>query len=70
MFDLMVHDFDWFFYEVKLVIDLDFIQLYSKSFVEEAFLQVRDVKCTMNSAQLLWEFKSIGNSSNLGKNLE
>nr|GEY82394.1 hypothetical protein [Tanacetum cinerariifolium] len=36
----------------------------------KAFLQVRDVKRTMNSTQLLWEFKSIGNSSNLGKNLE
>ncbi|GJZ68228.1 reverse transcriptase domain-containing protein, partial [Tanacetum coccineum] len=47
-----------FFNEVELVVDLDFIQRYSKSFVRQSFLQIRDVKGTMNSAQLFWEFKS------------
>ncbi|GKB74491.1 hypothetical protein Tco_0935903 [Tanacetum coccineum] len=35
-----------------------------------AFLYVRDVRRTTNSGQLLWEFKSIGNSSNFGNDLE
>nr|GEV13716.1 hypothetical protein [Tanacetum cinerariifolium] len=30
----------------------------------------RDMKSTMNSAQLLWEFKSIGNGSNFGNDLK
>ncbi|GKF55595.1 hypothetical protein Tco_0165935 [Tanacetum coccineum] len=58
MFDLTVHDLDRFFDEVKFVIDLDFIQRYSKRFISHAFLQIRDVKHNMNSTQLLWEFKS------------
>nr|GFC51759.1 hypothetical protein [Tanacetum cinerariifolium] len=57
--ELMVHDYDRFFNEVECVVNLDFIQRYSKSFVGHAFLQLRDVKCTMNSAQLFREFKSI-----------
>ncbi|GJX03057.1 hypothetical protein Tco_0188973 [Tanacetum coccineum] len=56
--DLTVHDLDRFFNEVELVVDLDFIQRYSKSFVRQSFLQIRDVKGTMNSAQLFWKFKS------------
>ncbi|GJT03078.1 hypothetical protein Tco_0824247 [Tanacetum coccineum] len=48
--DLTVHDLDRFFNEVEFVVDLDFIQQYSKSFVRHAFLQVRDVKSTVNSA--------------------
>ncbi|GKG11452.1 hypothetical protein Tco_0342852, partial [Tanacetum coccineum] len=52
-----------FFDEVQFVIDLDFIQRYSKRFISHAFLQIRDVKRTMNSTQLLWEFKTIGNGS-------
>ncbi|GKD30581.1 hypothetical protein Tco_1241359 [Tanacetum coccineum] len=30
----------------------------SKRFISHALLQIRDVKRTMNSTQLLWEFKS------------
>ncbi|GJX42185.1 hypothetical protein Tco_0735318 [Tanacetum coccineum] len=56
--DLSVHDLNRFFNVVEFVVDLDFIQRYSKSFVRHAFLQIRDVKHTMNSAQLLREFKS------------
>ncbi|GJW40022.1 hypothetical protein Tco_0065867 [Tanacetum coccineum] len=56
-FDLMVHDLDRFFDEVEFVIDLDFIQRYSKRFISHAFLQIREVKRTINSIQLLWEFK-------------
>ncbi|GJS23628.1 hypothetical protein Tco_0452260 [Tanacetum coccineum] len=42
-----------FFDEVEFVIDLDFIQRYSKRFINHELLQIRDVKCTMNSTQLL-----------------
>nr|GEV95110.1 reverse transcriptase domain-containing protein [Tanacetum cinerariifolium] len=66
IFDLTVYSFDGFFTELEFVIDLYFIQLYSKSFVGYAFLHVRDVKSTVNLTQLLWEFKSICNSSNFG----
>ncbi|GKB28607.1 hypothetical protein Tco_0868008 [Tanacetum coccineum] len=52
-FDLTVHDLDVFFDEVKFVVNLDFIQRYSKRFVRHAFLQIQDVKRTMNSTQLL-----------------
>nr|GEY05036.1 DNA-directed DNA polymerase [Tanacetum cinerariifolium] len=52
-----------FFNEVEFVVNLDFIQRYSKSFLGHTFLQIRDVKRTMNSVQLLLEFKSIGNGS-------
>ncbi|GKA03250.1 hypothetical protein Tco_0676031 [Tanacetum coccineum] len=68
--DLTVHDLDRFFNEVDFVIDLDFIQRYSKSFVRHAFLQVRDVKSTVNSTQQLREFKSVGNGSNFSNDLE
>ncbi|GKE72596.1 hypothetical protein Tco_1534637 [Tanacetum coccineum] len=51
-------------------LDLAVHDFDSKSFVGYAFLQIRDVKRAMNSAQLLWEFKIIGDSSNLGKNLK
>ncbi|GKD36571.1 hypothetical protein Tco_1252080 [Tanacetum coccineum] len=61
--DLTVHDLDRFFDEVEFFIDLDFIQRYSKRFIRHAFLQIRDVKRTINSTQLLWEFKSVGNGS-------
>ncbi|GKE64219.1 hypothetical protein Tco_1518380, partial [Tanacetum coccineum] len=61
--DLTVHDLDRFFYEVEFVVNLDFIQRYSKRFVDHAFLQIRDVKSTVNSAQLLRKFKSVGNGS-------
>ncbi|GJR25560.1 hypothetical protein Tco_1101792 [Tanacetum coccineum] len=47
-----------FFDEVEIVIDLDLIQRYSKRFISHALLQIRDVKRTMNSTQLLWEFNS------------
>ncbi|GKB03875.1 hypothetical protein Tco_0832018 [Tanacetum coccineum] len=56
MLDLTVHDLNRFFNEVEFVVDLDFIQWYSKSFVRHAFFQVRDVKSTVNSAKLLQEF--------------
>ncbi|GJW17549.1 hypothetical protein Tco_0024985 [Tanacetum coccineum] len=52
-----------FFDEVEFVIDLDFIQRYSKRFINHALLQIRDVKHTMNSTQLLWEFNLVGNGS-------
>ncbi|GKC96956.1 hypothetical protein Tco_1162398 [Tanacetum coccineum] len=68
--DLTVHDLDRFFNEVEFIAELDFIQRYGKSFVGHAFLQVRDMKSTVNSAQLLWEFKLIGNGSNFGNDLE
>ncbi|GKB49817.1 hypothetical protein Tco_0900570 [Tanacetum coccineum] len=68
--DLMVHDLDRFFNEVEFVVDLDFIQRYSKSFVRHTFLQIRDVKRTMNSAQLFQEFKSLGNGSYFSNDLE
>ncbi|GJT16624.1 retrovirus-related pol polyprotein from transposon TNT 1-94 [Tanacetum coccineum] len=45
-----------FFDEVQFVVNLDLIQRYSKRL--HALLQIRDVKRTMNSTQLLWEFKS------------
>ncbi|GKE86279.1 hypothetical protein Tco_1560021, partial [Tanacetum coccineum] len=61
--DLTVYDLDGFFNEVEFVVNLDFIQRYSKRFVRHAFLQIRDVKRTMNSTQLLRKFKSIGNGS-------
>ncbi|GKD57194.1 hypothetical protein Tco_1290581 [Tanacetum coccineum] len=61
--DLKVHDLDRYFNEVDFVIHLDFIQWYSKSFVRHEFLQIREVKRAMNSTQLFWEFKSIGNGS-------
>ncbi|GKD64895.1 hypothetical protein Tco_1307003 [Tanacetum coccineum] len=61
--DLTVYDLNRFFNEVEFVIHLDFIQWYSKSFVRHAFLQIRDMKRAMNSAQLFWEFKSVGNGS-------
>ncbi|GJT63629.1 hypothetical protein Tco_1015109 [Tanacetum coccineum] len=55
MLDLTIHDLDRFFNEVEFVVDLDFIQRYGKSFVRHTFLQVRDVKSTMNSAQIVSE---------------
>ncbi|GJY12888.1 hypothetical protein Tco_0382197 [Tanacetum coccineum] len=61
--DFGVHDLDRFFNEVEFFVDLDFIQRYSKSLVSQSLLQVRDVKRTVNSTQLLWEFKSIGDGS-------
>ncbi|GKG23290.1 hypothetical protein Tco_0391326, partial [Tanacetum coccineum] len=36
--DLTVHDLDRFFNEVEFVVDLNFIQRYSKRFVRHAFL--------------------------------
>ncbi|GJZ30613.1 hypothetical protein Tco_0575660, partial [Tanacetum coccineum] len=63
--DLMVHDFDKFFNGVECVVDLDFIQRYGKCFVGHAFLKVRYVKSTVNSAQLVWEFESIGDGSQI-----
>nr|GEW70186.1 hypothetical protein [Tanacetum cinerariifolium] len=41
MFDLMVHDFEWFFCEIDLVIDLDFIQWNSKSLFGQTFLKIK-----------------------------
>ncbi|GJX90485.1 hypothetical protein Tco_0343811, partial [Tanacetum coccineum] len=70
MLDLTVHDLVRFFNEVEFVVDLDFIQRHGKSFVGHAFLQVRDVKSTVNSAQLFWEFKSVGNGSYFSNDLE
>ncbi|GKB13177.1 hypothetical protein Tco_0847100 [Tanacetum coccineum] len=70
MLDFTVHDLDRFFNEVEFVVDLDFIQRYGKSLVRHAFLQVRDVKSTVNSAQLFREFKSIGNGSYFSNDLE
>ncbi|GKG30301.1 hypothetical protein Tco_0420199, partial [Tanacetum coccineum] len=46
--DLTFHDLDRFFSEVEFVANLDSIQRYGKSFVRHAFLQIRDVKHTMN----------------------
>ncbi|GKE95956.1 hypothetical protein Tco_1580811 [Tanacetum coccineum] len=63
--DLKVYDFDRFSNGVECVVDLDFIQRYGKCFVGHEFLQVRDVKSTVNSAQLVWEFKSIGDGSQI-----
>nr|GFD09509.1 hypothetical protein [Tanacetum cinerariifolium] len=51
--DLPVHDLDRFFNEVEFVANLDFIQRYSKRFISHAFLQLRDVKHTVNSGQFL-----------------
>nr|GFB94221.1 hypothetical protein [Tanacetum cinerariifolium] len=67
--DLTVHDLDrffnevqfvvnldfilWFFNEVQFVVNLDFILWYSKRFISHAFLQLRDVKCCMDSTQML-----------------
>nr|GEU46852.1 hypothetical protein [Tanacetum cinerariifolium] len=68
--DLTVHDLNRLFSELELVIDLNFVQWYDKSFVGLAYLQVRDIKSTVNSSQLLWEFKSIGNGSNFSDNLK
>ncbi|GKC77538.1 hypothetical protein Tco_1128312 [Tanacetum coccineum] len=70
MFDPAVNDFDRFFNELEFVIDLDFIQSNSKSLIGQTLLQVRDVKCTVNFAQLLREFKTIGNGSYFGNDLE
>ncbi|GJV96813.1 hypothetical protein Tco_1548390 [Tanacetum coccineum] len=56
--DLTVHDLDRLFNEVKVIVNLDFIQRYSKGFVRHTFHQIQDVKRTMNSAQLIREFKS------------
>nr|GEW33624.1 hypothetical protein [Tanacetum cinerariifolium] len=66
----MIHDLDRFFNGVECVVDLDFIQRYGKCFVGHEFLQVRDVKSTVNLAQLVQEFKSIGDGSNFGENLK
>ncbi|GJX61380.1 hypothetical protein Tco_0294280 [Tanacetum coccineum] len=66
-FDLLVRKF---FNELEFVIDLDFIQWNIKILVEQTLLQVRNVKCTINSAQLLREFKTIGYSSYFGNDLE
>ncbi|GKF90643.1 hypothetical protein Tco_0274344, partial [Tanacetum coccineum] len=60
--DLTVHDLDRLFDKVQFVIDLDFIS--------HALLQIRDVKRTMNSTQLLWEFKSVGDDSYFGNDLK
>ncbi|GKB66461.1 hypothetical protein Tco_0927873 [Tanacetum coccineum] len=68
--NLMVHDLDRFFNEVELVVNLDSIKRYGKSFVRHAFLSIRDVKCTMNSAQLFRGFKSVGNSYYFSNDLE
>ncbi|GJZ79420.1 hypothetical protein Tco_0644257 [Tanacetum coccineum] len=65
MLDLKVYDFDRFSNGVECVVDLDFIQRYGKCFVRHEFLQVRDVKSTVNSARLVWEFKSIGDGSQI-----
>ncbi|GJX66518.1 putative reverse transcriptase domain-containing protein [Tanacetum coccineum] len=59
-----------FFNEVEFVVDLDFIERYGKCFVRHTFLQVRDVKSTVNSTQLVWKFKSIGDGSKFGENLK
>ncbi|GJU73227.1 hypothetical protein Tco_1264632 [Tanacetum coccineum] len=45
---------------------LFFKRLTSRSMIST----VKDVKRTVNSAQLLWEFKSIGNGSNFGNDLK
>nr|GEY91834.1 hypothetical protein [Tanacetum cinerariifolium] len=47
--DLTVHDLDRFFNEVQFVVNLDFIQRYSKRFFSHAFLQLRDMKRTVES---------------------
>ncbi|GJT36710.1 hypothetical protein Tco_0927129 [Tanacetum coccineum] len=60
--DLTVHDLDRLFDKVQFVIDLDFIS--------HALLQIRNVKRTMNSTQLLWEFKSVGDDSYFGNDLK
>nr|GEZ16751.1 putative reverse transcriptase domain-containing protein [Tanacetum cinerariifolium] len=54
-----------FFDEVQFVVNLDFIQWYSKWFISYAFLQLQDVKRTMDSTQLLWKFKLIGDGTRL-----
>nr|GFA48654.1 hypothetical protein [Tanacetum cinerariifolium] len=69
-FDLMVHDLDRFFNDVEFVVDLDFIKWYSNCFARHAFLQVRDVKSTMNSVQLLWDFKLVGKGSYFSNDLK
>ncbi|GJS41845.1 hypothetical protein Tco_0566888 [Tanacetum coccineum] len=42
----------------------------SKRFISRAFLQLRDVKRTINSNQLFWEFKAIDNVSYFGNDIK
>nr|GFA79821.1 putative reverse transcriptase domain-containing protein [Tanacetum cinerariifolium] len=70
MLDLTVYDLDRFFDEILFVVNLDFIQWYSKRFISHVFLQLREVKRTIDSTQLLWEFKTIGNGSYFGYDLK